>query len=430
VKRPLFYGWILVGGFWITYGVLFGFPVFAPPVINAYIVRDLHLTRETLAKIMGAFTLASGLLAPLASFLTRRYGSRVCLMTYCATMLAACLGLALLAHTGGELMLLYILLSASTTGSMVATQSALTRWFVRRRAAAIAATLTGMAVLGSAITLLLPRLIAAGGWRAGWWLGAALAAIAGLVVVLVVRDAPEEAGLHADGAERSLSPLRNRATMAVHQTTQTWTPRLAVRTTAIWLIVVLGSVSSVAQTIFFTHAVVHLRDLGFPAATAGLVISASALSTLLGKIFIGLVGDHIEPRLLAGLAYALLGVGLILLLHPTSLLTILSIGTLAGLSIGMQVACEPLLIGNYYGTAVFPFLSAMRAFFTSPTAAILSTLAGRWFDLTGSYRMAFGGTGTICLLAASVFVLFLRPPHTAQAARVITAADDVTTSPH
>ena len=70
----------------------------------------------------------------------------------------------------------------------------------------------------------------------------------------------------------------------------------------------------------------------------------------------------------------------------------------------------------------------MRAFFTSPIAAILSTLAGRWFDLTGSYRIAFGGTGTVCLLAASVFVLFLRPPHTAQGALDTTAADEVTTT--
>jgi MFS family permease len=409
VTRNIFYGWILVAGFWFTYGVLVGFPTFAPPIINAYIVDDLHLNRETLAKIMGSYTLAAGLLAPAASFLTRRYGSRICLLIYCGTMLGACLALALLARTAVHLALCYVLLSASTTGCIVATQTAVARWFARYRAAAMAAVLSGVAVLGTAMTALLPGLAAAS-WRNGWWLGAGAAIMAGIIIWLMVRDSPEQLGLHADGMNQAPADRPAAQAARVHQTTERWTAAAAIRTPAIWLIIVLTNASLIAQSMFFAHSVVHLRDLGFPVATATLVISAFAFSTLPGKILTGAVGDRIEPRLLAGFSFALLGAGLLLLLHPTHALALVGSGALVGISIGMLSVCEPLLVSNYYGPAVFPVLSGLRAFVTAPLGALLSTLAGRWFDRTGSYQIAFTGTAGICLAAALAFVLFVRPP--------------------
>ena len=412
MSRKIFYGWILVAGFWFIYGALVGFPTFAPPIINAYIVDDLHLKRETLAKIMGSYTLAAGLLAPAASFLTRRYGSRVCLLIYSGVMLGTCLALALLAGSAVHLAMCYVLLSASTTGCIVATQTAVARWFARYRAAAMAAVLSGVAILGTAMTALLPRLVA-GSWRNGWWLGAGAAIIAGILAWLMVRDSPEQLGLHADGMDQAPADRTAGRAARVHQTTERWTSAAAIRTPAIWLIIALTNASLIAQSMFFAHSVVHLRDLGFPAATATLVISAFAFSTLPGKILTGAVGDRIEPRLLQGLSFAMLGAGFLFLLHPTHVLALLCSGALVGMSIGMQSVCEPLLVSNYYGPAAFPVLSGLRAFVTAPLGAILSTLAGRWFDRTGSYQIAFTGTASICIVAALAFVLFVRPPRAA-----------------
>ncbi len=410
VRAPLFYGWVVALVFWFAYGVLMGFPVYAVPVINPYLVKALSLDRETLAIMMGAFSTAAGLLAPAASLLVKRFGSRITLLVYCGTMLAASLCVATWVRTGWQAALCYGVLAASTTGSAVACQSTVARWFVRRRGFVMAAVVAGAAMLGSLLTFVLPHLIAADGWQAAWWLAAALAIAASIVVAAFVKETPAEVGRYPDGASHPPVAANNTGSFAVQQTLEHWTIDDAVRTKAIWLIIVFGQASLLGQALFFAHAVVHLRDLAFPVQTAAMIVSVFAISTLTGKILSGLVADHIEPRVVNGLAFVMFGLGLMLLIHPGNAAMIAVAGACIGIPVGAMAVCEPLLVSNYYGATVFPLLLGLRSFVSAPLGALVSVIAGWWFDRTGSYTVAFGVAAGLLVISGIALIALVRPP--------------------
>ena len=79
---------------------------------------------------------------------------------------------------------------------------------------------------------------------------------------------------------------------------QNWTLAEVLRSPALWWMMVAYLGYGAAFTLFTAHGVLHLRDLGLSPAHVASSLSLFALLALCGTLFVGAVGDYMEPRLI------------------------------------------------------------------------------------------------------------------------------------
>src|SRR5580698_8284268 len=179
-----YYGWTMLATLWAVMFLNLGFPAYGPSVINPAMAKAVGLNREALGNMFSVYMIMSGLPGPLVAFSINRLGVRNTLMLGSAFTILGALLMATVVTSGLGAMLSYGLLVGAgvATGSAMASQAGLARWFVRRRSLALSVMYSAGAFGGFVAAPLLNRLIqSTGTWRAGWWLIAALSAVAAAI---------------------------------------------------------------------------------------------------------------------------------------------------------------------------------------------------------------------------------------------------------
>src|SRR5688500_2254248 len=176
-----FYGWRLLGVFWIVTFINLAFPAYGSSVLNAAMAADLGLDRRTLGLLFSGYMVMSGLPGPVVAMSVNRLGVRFTLVIGSIMLVLGALLMAFIVRNGIVAGLVFGLLIGSgvATGAALASQSGLARWFVRRRALVIAILYSAGGIGGFVAAPLLNHVIAMadGDWRAGWLLIAALSGL-------------------------------------------------------------------------------------------------------------------------------------------------------------------------------------------------------------------------------------------------------------
>jgi MFS family permease len=412
VQKPMFYGWILLGALWFVFAFNLGFPAYGGPWLNTAMGAEYGFSRETLGLITSFYIIMSGLPGPVVAMSVNRFGSRRTLIAGGLMNVAGATYMATLASSGVEVYIAFGLVIGGgvCTGAAIASQTALSRWFVRRRAMAMSILYSSGAIAGLvANQVILPwvthdRQL----WRSGWWLIAALSGIAVLLALFVVREKPEDMGLLPDG-EAPLSasgPARARPNFI---TTTPWEFRDAVRQPSYWLIVFSLIGGSGGYTLFLAHGIVHLTDIGHSPTVAFGVIGWLAGAGLLAKAVLVAFGDRTDPRWIWVGFMVFFGAGLILFINPATPLMVSLAATCVGIGFGGGVVCLMTVLGNYFGLKAFALLSGIAIAINTTLSALAPYIAGYLFDHGYGYDGACYFLAGWCFLGALVLFLLRRP---------------------
>jgi MFS family permease len=413
VKKHSFYGWTMLVALWGVVFLNLGFPAYGPAVINAAMAKAIGLHRETLGNMFSVYMIMSGLPGPLVALSVNRFGVRKTLLLGSALVIAGSLLMATVVTSGVGAMLCFGLLVGSgvATGSAMASQAGLARWFVRRRSLALSVLYSAGAIGGFVAAPLLNWLIVTtGSWRAGWWLLAALSAAAACVAMVFVRERPEDLGQVADGfgppsADGRAAP----DTRPVFVTRRDWTFREAARHPTYWLL--LGALigGSGGYTLFLAHGVVHLQDLGHSAGVGAWAVSIMTVSGLIGKVILAAFGDRIDPRYIFALFMAVFAVGLVVIVNARALWQVFLFATCLGIGFGGGLVCLMAVLSNYYGTRAFASLAGLAIAINTTLSAIAPKVAGRLFDQGVGYGVNFYFLASWCAVGAVVLFFMRRP---------------------
>ena len=167
LRLPFFYGWVLVGGAFVTMGVgvnaRTAFSLLYPPIL-----QDFGWDRGVTAGVFSFGFLFSAVITPFVGRVIDRRGPRLVVEIGIVTMAAGLL----LATLAREPWQLYLTLGAMCGGGVncftyVVQSTYLPHWFVRRRGLAISIAFSGVGVGSVTILPWLQSLIQTGGWRAG-----------------------------------------------------------------------------------------------------------------------------------------------------------------------------------------------------------------------------------------------------------------------
>ena len=400
VRKPkFFYGYtVVIAGFLILvlmYGTLYSFGVFFAPLLT-----EFGWTRAITSGAYSLCFLLSGVVAIAAGRLNDKFGPRAVMS--CSGLLLG-IGYFLMAKiaTIWELYLCYgVIVGVGMGGGIAPSLSTVARWFVKRRG-----LMTGMTIAGTGTGTLVTPLIA--NWLIStyhWRTSFTIIGIAVFILIvglaqLLIRD-PGRKGLSPYGAG---TPADRSNLDAAGLSLQE-----AVRTAQLWILFVIYVFAGFFVQVIIVHIVIHATGLGISPVSAASVLSVAGVGSLVGRIMGGGVSDRFgnKPAIIAALILA--GAGFIWLLVARELWMLYIFAVIFGLAYGEILCMMSLLPAQLFGLRSQGVILGIIIFASTIGGGIGPVVAGRIFDITGSYQVAL----MICVAVACVgliLAIFIRP---------------------
>ena len=404
-RRP-HYAWIVLA---VTFLVLLAAAGVrsTPGVLMVPIEGEFGWSRATLSLAVSVNILLYGLAGPFAGALMHRFGVRRS-AAVALLLLASGTALSTVVTRPWQFVLTWGIVVGAGSGmaALVLGATIANRWFVARRGLAMG-LLTASTATGQLVFLpMLAAVIARAGWRPAVWIVAAGAALALPLVLLLLRERPSDVGLRPYGAASddagTAAPPVNPARLALETLAD------ASRSRDFWLLtgtfVICGASTN---GLVGTHLVPAAHDHGIPEVRAAGLLALMGIFDLVGTTGSGSLSDRWDCRKLLGWYYGLRGLSLLFL--PLALAVqgagLLVFAVWYGLDWIATVPPTVRLTTDRFGAERAPIVFGWIAAGHQVGAALTALGAGLVRTTTGDYRLAFWGSGLLCLFAT---VLALR----------------------
>ena len=392
-QRPQTYRWVILVAMCVIGFMTIGTRSTVSSFLKT-IIADLGTNRETISLIVATNIWLSGLLQPFAGYVMDRFGARG-LFTASVAFYGLGIGLIGLTQSVWYLLVIYgVLVGAASAGaSMSLTNALLAQWFKDWRALAMSINNAGGAVgtlfiVGS----MSPWLLSSFGWRLSHvYLGAAVVLLAvPLALVIPRRRAASEGGPVPAGLQQTVhGPLE----------TQSWAE--ALRSMPLWQLNGSYFVCGMTVSLFSIHFIPFATDRGFTLETAARAFGLMAMCSVAGSLLSGVLSDRISRKNVLALAYLIRAgtfVQLLLWQHEMALYVFAVVGGLVWLATPPSTMA---LTGEIYGLRSLGTLGSVSLLAHQIGGGVSVWLAGKLYDLTGSYDISFI-LAIIALLAASL----------------------------
>ncbi len=399
-ERRRFYGWrlVLVGAVIIAIG---GDGVSLPPIADV-LVRDWRETtgdavrvRDALLFLLTAKLLPS-LLLPFVGWAVDRWGARRMVLWGLVG-----LGGGSILSVGAEITAAFhlsiaVLVVGGAVGSQLPVTAAVNNWFQRRRATAIAVVMLGAA----AITSLQPAAGLLSNTPAGLLaaIGVALFVIAWPLSKLVV-NRPEDRGERPDGiAEDAETRMPD----------YTW--REALRSRALWLIIVGNASSAIIINAMIFLPQVMYYDRGFSAFEVGLALPVERVVSIPFMLVGGVLGDRAPiRRVIFGFTF-LQSIALGIWAFSDTLPIFYLGAVLAGIGSGGATPLTIAIRGVYFGRRNFATITGISMLLTGIMSALAPVLIGMASDAaTGAFTLALAMVAAVSAVGSIMFLMLGSP---------------------
>lgn len=395
-QRP-YYGWVVVAASLTVMTLTSGLGFYNLSVYLRAFALERHYSIAAVSGPTGAFFLAAGLSGLVVAKFFDRYGVRSVMMA--ATVVAASALAAIgWAATVTQLYVVYVVFGFGLGGiSVIPATTVLTRWFVRKRATAIAIASSGLSLGGVVLTPLTARLVTDLGLRQT----TAFLAVTMLVVLLPtiaigIRDSPGQMGLNIDGERGpfqrlpAITPENLDLRRLIHN-------RFFVAITSGYIFVQLAGVGAIAHQFNLVSSQAGER-------TGAAAVSVLAGSSLAGRLIGGavLAAAALRPFLFVQLGVQ--GTGLVLLAFARTPVQLIVASCVFGLSLGNLLMLESLLTAEAFGTAKYAKVFAIQQLVVRLGVTSGPIVFGVMHTLSGSYTAPFAMAG---LMTFATLVLFL-----------------------
>jgi MFS transporter, OFA family, oxalate/formate antiporter len=378
-------GWIIVAALFFTLFLVWGGGVNTAAVFFTPLLKYFGWSRARLSTLSAAGSLIAALAAPAVGWLLDRIEARV-IMVAGAALAGAALLAASRADSYAPLLLANLGIAIGVTAStLLPCQLVVANWFTARRGIAMGVTFAGTSLGGAAMTIVANRAIAHGGWRGGYVVMALPVLVLVIpVLFLLVRTRPD-AGRDAAGEAASASITGASAGPRLPG----FEMRDAVRTRSFWMLSVAQFFYACAVSGVGLHMVAYLIGAGYTAARAAGALSAIFLVTSVGKLVTGGFADRIGPRTVLAVVFAGATAGTIMLLGASRGALLAGFILLNGTAAGTPLVLLPMVAVESLGLRRLGSILGVSGIFGTIGAAIGPVAAGRIFDLSGSYEVAF-----------------------------------------
>jgi OFA family oxalate/formate antiporter-like MFS transporter len=426
-RFPFYYGWVI---FAIAASTSYAArPLMSVAILSVFMVPMTDAFGWSRGLFAGAVSLGgicAVVISPLVGRLIDKYGSGAMISATSAVAGACAVGLSLVSQSWAFYALYIPGRMVFASPLELATSTAISNWFIRRRSLALALLGVTQGTGLAAMPLVAQQLITSWGWRSAWaMLGLYTIAVGIVPAVSLMARRPEDMSLEPDpastrsGRAADVTPkgARNsrRPRHLCRGYERQFTLRQALRTRAFWVLAVFSAAGFMAQAGVSLHQVGHYIRQGLPGPSAAIMASVFALAQVPGGLLWSALTQHIPVRFVLALS----GVAVALGAAGTALSSTLQSGILSAAVIGAGVGGLHMLLrlawADYYGRQHLGTIRGITLPVQIGGQAVGPVTAGLVFDATGSYHMVFFCFACVVALG-SVLVLNAVPPSQADLA--------------
>ncbi len=425
-KSPLFFGWYVVAAVtfiaFVNTGSRSSFGIFVIPMSE-----EFGWNRLTISAVAALGAIVGGAAQPFLGYAFDRVGARKVILT---SLLVVGLATAALGLTFNFIFLLLVfgfVTSISNSGAALARGALLARWFIDKRATVVSVAAVGTSAGSLLLVPFAMFLLQAtdGNWRITWAaLGIIILVLAVPLGFLFIRDDPSKVGLKPygehvpskDGA--AARPLHRRGALEA----EVWSE--SFRSLPIWQMNGAFFVCGFTTLIMSVHFVPYAIGIGVSPSLAAIIFGVMMGLNVLGGLGSGILADRFGRKNLLAAAYFIRGCGYIALLLAPSTLGLWLFAGFAGFSWIATVSLTNTLTADVYGLRALGTISGIT-FLCHQIGGLCGVLLGGFFyDLTGTYTLAFAIVGALLFPAAlSAFTINERKYSTRYDGRLVTVAD-------
>ena len=382
----MYYGFKLAGVLWVYYGLTLGMKAGAWGFFAPEISRDVGLSATEIGLVAGIVLAGTAVFTPIAGLLISRSGCKKSMILGLALgaggMFATGMSTDLLGFSIGA-----VLLAASTSFSgVVPIQTLTTLWFDRYRSRAMALIFTGTPIWGAMSYPLYAYMLTLGTWRMALVALILIFPLGLALVLLFVKDSPEQIGERVDGREANASDdfALAETVSPVDGDRRAWTVKTALLSPVFSLITISVVVCTLPYLFFVTYGRLLLESVDVSTSVAVAALAGLTLATLAGRLAAALA-DFFDARLLVLGAAASNLAGIVAILMSQSDLVVYVTVFLIGLSFGIAFVIAPILLARVFGKAVFAPIEGVRMSIVVGLNAGLTPLFGYLIETSGSY---------------------------------------------
>ena len=206
--------------------------------------------------------------------------------------------------------------------------------FDKHRGLALGLMISGLGVTAITAPMVMTQVIAAVGWRAGYWTLSAFALLMGGTGLWMIRHDPAPAPVASVSGAAPRGDWR------------------ALRRPLYWFILVCFAAPSLFGGGYLLHLITILRERGFTPEQAAQVQALVGVSIVAGRCLSGVAMDRVFAPYVAAVAFAISAAGTAMLLSSQG--PVLCAAALAvGLTIGAELDILAFTISRYFGLASF-----------------------------------------------------------------------------
>lgn len=403
--NKVFYGWWIVAATFIVLfaGLCSGFytvSVFLEPLQEAF--------GCTKTQVSLGFTIAAllvGLLSPVAGIAVAKFGIKKVQLTGALITGVSLLLMSTMQHLWQYYAIFIFLALGLVSVGVVPAQTIISYWFDKKRGLAMGIIMTGIGLGGMVMVFVASQAVAAFGWRWAYRiLGLIVFGVVVPVVVLIIKDHPQEMGLMQDGAAE-IAGNKQKQGAGVN-----FTVKQAFGTLPFILICVIMALYSVILGGMNQHAIALLKSMSI--AGAGLFWSLTLGASVIGRIIFGGLADRLSKKILVLIIWAFHIVGLGILFYlPLHSFFIWGFVLFYGIGLGSFVTLFPLFLGEKFGIEHFSKLIGIAGLFQVIGLAFGSILLGKIVDAAGTYTGGIKIFVIISIVALAVTALIGNPKH-------------------
>jgi MFS family permease len=402
VKARYFYGYNIVAAGFTIQGVCIG-AMFAYGVFFKELQAEFGWSRAAISGASSLAFLMMGAVGILAGRLNDRIGPRV-LIVISAGFLG--MGYLLMSRMQSiwQLYAVYgVLAGIGFSTHDVITLSTVARWFVKRRGVMSGIVKVGTGCGQLLVPMIATLLLAVFGWRHSNLIIGVVALVALVAVAQLMRRDPQGMGLLPDGDSAMISD--GRAGGVVEE--QGFSLKEVARMKQFWIMCIAEFAVLCCLLTVIVHIVPYARDLGLAPVYAAGVLSTIGGVSILGRIVMGAASDRIGGKRGLVTCLIVLFCSFIWLQFATEAWMLFLFAVLYGFAHGGFFTLVSPMVAELFGTGSHGLLFGIILFSGTLGGAVGPVMAGRTFDVTGSYRLVFLVLSVLTLIG---FVLMISLP--------------------
>ena len=375
-----------------------GLALYGLPYYYDYMVHDFGWTRT---QVTSGNALSKLVVGPLfgffAGWIVDRFGPRRLMLVGIAMAGVALIGLGNM----NALWMFYFFYLLNALGYVCAgplpNQVLLTRWFDKSRGKAMGFAYLGIGIGGFLVFQISKVLVPAVGWHKALTILGVLIIVIASPLVFFIKESP--------------NPVASSVKAATPTAPMSWAFK-----SPLFYLLAIGSMCSIGAV---GGANQHLKlfmtlDLRFTDGQAANVASLVLISSLIGRLLMGWLADHLPKKYVMMIIYLLVAGGISLLFFAKTPGVIYLFAIVFGIGLGGDYMIIPLMAAELFGVKIMGRLMGIVLTADGVAEALAPLLVARLRDKTSSYVIGFTVLVGLALIGSVAVALLPKKPSPVQ----------------